>query len=378
MEVGRTKSSGRSPKTTKPAKPAKPAELALSLSTHHGHTPASSWSLPLALTRPKLGLRLLFLVWLVLLGAFTWGRACLLYARVPHNKRGGEDGEVWGGSDFAPFEVALSESSRRKPVPDQLGARLAQLELQVKGARGIPGWSTAGGSVSTSSLNSIAKGSSGRINGGKSDSNTDSSSSDVQRELVQVLVQQHKELQSQRLLIVESWRQIRSLRRHLKDLQSTQSTSAASRSLSKYLHSTDENPSKSQKQSILQYTLQYNRPNCTAGNGPYFYSPSTSQQNGPRAGSSRFQKLRWAPQKGKYLLATCVFGRASNRLLCLRNYILAATLLQRTLILPTRDLRPAQTRWNAAPEAAYNFDLAYNVTQLNACFQTPVIISLTR
>ncbi|CAI5470530.1 unnamed protein product [Closterium sp. Yama58-4] len=86
--------------------------------------------------------------------------------------------------------------------------------------------------------------------------------------------------------------------------------------------------------------------------------------------------LEWRPQEDSYLLAACVYGRMTNRLLCLRNYILAATLLRRTLIVPAEDLyRPAR-RWNSPLDAPLSLDVVFNASHLNACLGRRVAVTL--
>ncbi|CAI5457951.1 unnamed protein product [Closterium sp. Yama58-4] len=88
------------------------------------------------------------------------------------------------------------------------------------------------------------------------------------------------------------------------------------------------------------------------------------------------EKLEWRPQADSYLLAACVYGRMTNRVLCVRNYILAATLLRRTLIVPAEDLyRPAR-RWNSPLDAPLSLDVVFNASHLNACLGRRVAVSL--
>ncbi|CAI5536796.1 unnamed protein product [Closterium sp. Naga37s-1] len=88
------------------------------------------------------------------------------------------------------------------------------------------------------------------------------------------------------------------------------------------------------------------------------------------------EMLEWRPQEDSYLLAACVYGRMTNRLLCLRNYILAATLLRRPLIVPAEDLyRPAR-RWNSPLDAPLSLDVVFNASHLNACLGRRVAVTL--
>ncbi|GJP35741.1 hypothetical protein CLOM_g20270 [Closterium sp. NIES-68] len=88
------------------------------------------------------------------------------------------------------------------------------------------------------------------------------------------------------------------------------------------------------------------------------------------------ERLEWRPQEGAYLLAACVYGRVTNRLLCLRNYVLAATLLRRTLIVPSADLYRPSRRWNSPLEAPLDLGVVFNASHLNACVGRPVAMSL--
>lgn len=274
MAVGRGKSSDQS------------AKVALSLVPNHGN--AAPWPLGLCTFRLDLRLLLLLLLGAVLMGGFNWGRACLHCAvrDAPQSNRV-VAGEGQAGMDLAPHEVALPESSRSDSISDDLAASLAQLELQVSRGQVIPGWNTTGGSSSSGPIRLPGDDdkSNTKSEKGSSMSGTESSSTGIEGALLRVLTEQHKELRQQRLLIVESWRQIRSLRRHVKDLQSTKS-STAPRSLRGNVHSSAEGTSGSTAQNAAQDTVVQNRLNCTAGNGPYFYSPPSLQRNKPSLDSA--------------------------------------------------------------------------------------------
>ncbi|CAI7789545.1 unnamed protein product, partial [Closterium sp. NIES-53] len=80
--------------------------------------------------------------------------------------------------------------------------------------------------------------------------------------------------------------------------------------------------------------------------------PKQTRINSPYANlidSSQDQIESWSPPKNRYLVALCVYGRLSNQEQCLRNYLIAAALLQRTLIIPTEScgvaFKPYCWRW---------------------------------
>lgn len=71
--------------------------------------------------------------------------------------------------------------------------------------------------------------------------------------------------------------------------------------------------------------------------------PSQQPLQAPRIGNPYSRKevdqsgytVNWEPRQGKYLIALCVLGRLSNQEACLHKYLLLASLLKRTLIIPT-------------------------------------------
>lgn len=81
------------------------------------------------------------------------------------------------------------------------------------------------------------------------------------------------------------------------------------------------------------------------------------------------QKLRWNPRPERYLLATCTRGRMSNRALCMGQYVLAAVLLQRTLVVPNMDLNPTTGPRSGGHKGhlPYRLDLVFNIDHARRC-----------
>ncbi|GJP35210.1 hypothetical protein CLOM_g19719 [Closterium sp. NIES-68] len=69
----------------------------------------------------------------------------------------------------------------------------------------------------------------------------------------------------------------------------------------------------------------------------------------------------WTPRKNRYLLALCVYGRLSNQEQCLRNYLIVAAILQRTLIIPTESCGVAYATF------CWRWDNIVDVTRMRAC-----------
>ena len=70
-------------------------------------------------------------------------------------------------------------------------------------------------------------------------------------------------------------------------------------------------------------------------------------------------------------MAMCAFGRMTNRLICLQNYILAATLLNRTLVVPYADLDSRNPRCDAhGVDRRFRLDLIADVGHINSCFRS--------
>ena len=83
------------------------------------------------------------------------------------------------------------------------------------------------------------------------------------------------------------------------------------------------------------------------------------------------RRLVWRPVPGSFLMAMCAFGRMTNRLICLQNYILAATLLNRTLVVPYADLDSRNPQCDAhGVDRRFRLDLIADVGQINGCFRS--------
>eukprot|EP00897_Mesotaenium_endlicherianum_P009738 jgi/Mesen1/8793/ME000528S08190 len=74
-------------------------------------------------------------------------------------------------------------------------------------------------------------------------------------------------------------------------------------------------------------------------------------------------EIVWTPTPGKYLLVMCSGGQLSNRLACIRQHMLDAALLNRTLILPTDGL-------------GYNYDQLIDLKQPQICFGNDTFLTL--
>ena len=83
------------------------------------------------------------------------------------------------------------------------------------------------------------------------------------------------------------------------------------------------------------------------------------------------RRLVWRPVPGSFLMAICRSGRMTNRLICLQNYILAATLLNRTLVVPHADLGSKNSRCDAhGIDPRFRLDLIADVGHINNCFRS--------
>ncbi|GJP39314.1 hypothetical protein CLOM_g23697 [Closterium sp. NIES-68] len=90
---------------------------------------------------------------------------------------------------------------------------------------------------------------------------------------------------------------------------------------------------------------------CGEGSGALF---NATWERGALAPGS----VRWTPASDRFLLAFCVRGQITNRLLCLRNHMLLAGLLNRTLIVP---FHRSETIFN------YDLHLVVDLEYLRAC-----------
>eukprot|EP00897_Mesotaenium_endlicherianum_P008460 jgi/Mesen1/7642/ME000004S07913 len=83
------------------------------------------------------------------------------------------------------------------------------------------------------------------------------------------------------------------------------------------------------------------------------------------------KRLKWSPQKGRYLVATCLSGQMTHRLTCLGRYIRAAALLGRTLVIPMEDLSNSTSStgaWSRGQLAIYNYSVIVDLAHLRSCF----------
>eukprot|EP00850_Spirogloea_muscicola_P018053 SM000161S02435 [mRNA] locus=s161:213354:216595:+ [translate_table: standard] len=78
-----------------------------------------------------------------------------------------------------------------------------------------------------------------------------------------------------------------------------------------------------------------------------------------------------AVQEGKYLLAVCVYGRASNQVACMEHQLLLAALLNRTLVV---DRSPLNAAWG--PSLRWDWDVFFDVKHAEACYGPHSVISL--
>ncbi|CAI5494565.1 unnamed protein product, partial [Closterium sp. Naga37s-1] len=90
---------------------------------------------------------------------------------------------------------------------------------------------------------------------------------------------------------------------------------------------------------------------CAEGSGALFNA--TWEQGALTRGT-----VRWTPASNRFLLTHCVRGQITNRLLCLRNHMLLAGLLNRTLIIP---FHRSETILN------YDLHLVLDLAYLRSC-----------
>lgn len=95
-----------------------------------------------------------------------------------------------------------------------------------------------------------------------------------------------------------------------------------------------------------------------------------SQGNGKLLAKCRRQKdvgrkgkVRWRPEAGKYLLVMCSGGQLSNRISCIRQHMLDAALLNRTLVLPSRGID-------------YNYENLLDLKAPSTCFGNNTFLTL--
>lgn len=83
--------------------------------------------------------------------------------------------------------------------------------------------------------------------------------------------------------------------------------------------------------------------------------------------------LEWNPQPDKYLLAWCLMGQLTNRIICHEKFMLIGALLNRTLIWPQDDFQ-------------FNYTSALDIPRIKRCLtpesqrgnkeRAPIIVSL--
>eukprot|EP00271_Cylindrocystis_brebissonii_P002150 TRINITY_DN1252_c0_g1_i1.p1 TRINITY_DN1252_c0_g1~~TRINITY_DN1252_c0_g1_i1.p1 ORF type:complete len:557 (+),score=67.67 TRINITY_DN1252_c0_g1_i1:1875-3545(+) len=74
-------------------------------------------------------------------------------------------------------------------------------------------------------------------------------------------------------------------------------------------------------------------------------------------------RIIWSPTPNKYMLVMCTGGQFSNRLACIRQHILDAALLNRTLILPSKGID-------------YDYDSLLDLKQPKVCFGNTTFLTL--
>ncbi|GJP49552.1 hypothetical protein CLOM_g8750 [Closterium sp. NIES-68] len=79
--------------------------------------------------------------------------------------------------------------------------------------------------------------------------------------------------------------------------------------------------------------------------------------------SEFLRPVPWAPLPGKFLLATCMQGQLSNRHLCVHKSLLLAMLLNRTLLVPRRDICSS-----SKPHWRYDLSRTIDLGHLGRCF----------
>lgn len=75
--------------------------------------------------------------------------------------------------------------------------------------------------------------------------------------------------------------------------------------------------------------------------------------------------LVWQPRSNRFLLAICVSGQFSNRLICIEKHMLYAALLNRTLVLPNKK----HEVW------AYDIENTLDVGHVQSCIGTKTVIT---
>ncbi|GBG59439.1 hypothetical protein CBR_g38464 [Chara braunii] len=75
------------------------------------------------------------------------------------------------------------------------------------------------------------------------------------------------------------------------------------------------------------------------------------------------RQLQWSPQPDRYLMMVCAYGRLCNRLWCITIQLVAAALMNRTLVFPTK-------------EVDYDYTLLFDIPHINHCLGPNSVISL--
>eukprot|EP00850_Spirogloea_muscicola_P022113 SM000277S10348 [mRNA] locus=s277:114222:122725:- [translate_table: standard] len=81
------------------------------------------------------------------------------------------------------------------------------------------------------------------------------------------------------------------------------------------------------------------------------------------------EEVPWTPTPGRYLLATCYFGEVSNQIDCMESQLIAAGLLNRTLVVDRKTVM-VHGKWN------WSWDVFWDVEHSEACFGKDTVISM--
>ncbi|CAI5521344.1 unnamed protein product, partial [Closterium sp. Naga37s-1] len=77
--------------------------------------------------------------------------------------------------------------------------------------------------------------------------------------------------------------------------------------------------------------------------------------------------LAWEPQPDKYILMDCQRNQVSNRIRCIRNYLIVAGVLNRTLVAP---FRPSEVN------GSYDRHVFFDLTHMRRCYGPRTVITL--
>eukprot|EP00850_Spirogloea_muscicola_P011076 SM000067S20353 [mRNA] locus=s67:583348:590859:+ [translate_table: standard] len=81
------------------------------------------------------------------------------------------------------------------------------------------------------------------------------------------------------------------------------------------------------------------------------------------------EEVPWIPTPGRYLLATCYFGEVSNQIDCMESQLIAAGLLNRTLVVDRKTVL-VHGKWK------WSWDVFWDVEHSEACFGKDTVISM--